>query len=257
MSDNLAPAGQQAIGLVTGIAAFSILAVLPAPIGFTDAGWNVAALAALMAIWWMSEAVPLAATALAPIVFLPVLGVKPLDAVAQSYAHPLVVLFLGGFLVAKALERWNLHTRLARTILRLPPRSAAGVVGAIMIATAFLSMWISNTAAALIMVSIAQSISHNIRTRTKVVEDQSDDASHHFSVALMLGVTFSATIGGMSTLIGTPPNALLAAYLQSAHGLSIGFGQWMGLGVPVMLVSLPITWVLLTRLVLESPVGDP
>ncbi len=180
---------------------------------------------------------------------LPLLGVSPIEAVAVSYAHPLIFLFLGGFLIAKGLERWGLHRRIAIGLVRVGPRGPAGLVGSLMAATAFLSMWISNTATAMVMLPIAQSIIQSMRQEGVTAGELSG-----FAAALTLGIAFSATIGGMATLIGTPPNALLAGYLQSSHGIEIGFGTWMLLGLPVVLVLLPVTWLLLTRVFF--PVGE-
>lgn len=232
----------QRIGLAAGLIVFIGMIAAPAPTGLTDAGWGVAALTILMAIWWMTEALPLAATALAPIVVLPLLGVQPLEAVAPSYAHPLIFLFLGGFLIAKALERWGLHRRIAAVIIHMGPKGPAGLIASLMVATAFLSMWISNTATAMVMVPIAQSIVYSIRRDNTQVRNNGD-----FAAALMLSIAFSATVGGMATLIGTPPNALLAGYLQAAHGIKIGFAQWMIMGIPIVIVLLPVVWLVLTR----------
>lgn len=238
--------GTRRLGLLAGIIAFIAMIAAPTPAGLPDIGWSVAAVAALMMIWWMSEAVPLAVTALVPIALLPVLGVKPLEAVAGSYAHPLVFLFLGGFLIAKALERWDLHRRIAAAVIRVGPQSSSGLIASLMLTTAFLSMWISNTATAMVMVPIAQSLIVSLRSGTAALGECDD-----FATALMLGIAFSATIGGMATLIGTPPNALLAGYVQTAHGISIGFAQWMLLGVPIVAVLLPVTWFILTRVVFD------
>ena len=235
-------------GLLVGLLAFFGLVVSDAPLGISDAGWGVAALAALMMIWWMTEAIPLAATALAPIVFLPLLGVSSLETVARSYAHPLIFLFLGGFLIAKALVRWKLHERIAFRVVRLGNQGPAGLIASIMAVTAFLSMWISNTATAMVMVPIAQAIIVSLRNKKGASVETGS-----FAAALMLGIAFSATIGCMATLIGTPPNALLAGYLKTAHGVSIGFADWMLLGIPIVIVLLPTTWLLLTRLVFRLP----
>lgn len=236
----------QRIGLLVGIVVFTAMAVAPSPQGLSDASWSVAALAALMMLWWITEAVPLAATALAPIVLLPLLGVSRLDEVAQSYAHPIVFLFLGGFLIAKALERWGLHRRIAMAVFRLGHRGPVEMIGSLMAATAFLSMWISNTAAAMVMVPIAQSV-----IQATQCSHETRRAGGDFGAALMLGIAFSATIGGMATLVGTPPNALLASYVQTAHGIEIGFGQWMLMGIPILVVLLPVTWIVLTRVTFQ------
>jgi len=246
----------KSIGLVVGVLVFFLILLLPTPSGISSEGWKVAALAAFMAICWMTEALPLAATALAPVVILPLLGTSSLEGVAQSYAHPLIFLFLGGFFLGKALERWNLHVKIANSLIRAAPHSPEGIVGAIMLATAFLSMWISNTATALVMVAIAQSITQKGKTHTVDEGIYKRSAQGQFSTALMLGVAFSATVGGMATIIGTPPNALLVAYLQNSHGITIGFGQWMTIGVPVVIVLLPLTWLLLTRFLFDLKAMD-
>jgi len=229
-----------------GAILFITLVVAPAPSGLGDAEWSVVAIGVLMVVWWVTEAIPLAATALVPVVFLPLLGVKQIDEAAQPYAHPLIILFLGGFLIAKALEKWELHRRIASILMRIGPGGPAGLIGSLMAATAFLSMWISNTATAMVMVPIAQSIIQSLRQKDVPVRGLNE-----FAAALMLAIAFSATIGGMATLIGTPPNALLAGYMQSSHGIDIGFGTWMMLGLPVALVLLPMTWLILTRLLFD------
>ncbi|PCI05066.1 MAG: anion transporter [Hyphomicrobiales bacterium] len=233
----------QKIGLIIGLLVFVVMAMSPAPSGLTNGAWTVAALALLMMIWWMSEALPLAATALVPLVALPFLMEAPIETVAQAYAHPLVFMFLGGFLIASALERWDLHRRIAARVLRLNHSGLAGLIGALMICTAFLSMWITNTATAMVMMPIAKSLIQSMRS-----ENTSKSECDTFAAALMLGIAFSATIGGMATLIGTPPNALLAAYVQNAHGVKIGFGQWMLVGIPILITLLPLTWWLLTKI---------
>ncbi|MCC0055866.1 MAG: SLC13/DASS family transporter [Rhodobiaceae bacterium] len=235
------------IGLVAGLALFAAILLLPAPSGFSSEAWRVAALALLMAVWWMSEAAPLAATALLPVVLLPVLGVQPVETVAGAYAHSIVFLILGGFLIAAALQRWGLHRAVAAAILRMAPEGPSGTIAAVMAATAFLSMWISNTATAMVMVPIGQSIIHGLGAGREPGMPEGTAPAGNFAPALMLAIAFSATIGGMGTLIGTPPNALLAGYLSETSGIQIGFAQWMLLGVPVVLVLLPATWLLLTR----------
>jgi len=236
------------IGLVAGAACFLALLFAPLPPGMPAPAGAVAALAALMAIWWMTEALPLAATALLPIVVLPLLAQAPIEAVTPAYAHPLIFLFLGGFFIARALERWHLHRSLALYLARIGGGGPSALVGALMVATALLSMWISNTAAALVMVPIGQLV---VRQRRP---DLSDDASEtDFAAAMMLGIAFSASIGGMATLIGTPPNALFAAFLQKSYGIEIGFARWMAIGLPVTLTLLPVTWLILTRLAFRVP----
>lgn len=209
---------------------------LPAPDGMADAAWLASGLALAMALWWLAEALPLAATALLPLAAAPVLGIADLGDVARSYSHPLIILFLGGFLLAKAIEKSGLHQRLAFTLLGVAGKSPGRVLAAIMLTTAFLSLWISNTASAMVVAPIAGSIAAS----------QSDRPA--FGTALMLGVAFAATIGGMGSLIGTPPNAIFAAYVSTAYSLDVGFAQWAAVGVPVAVILLGLSWLVLARL---------
>jgi sodium-dependent dicarboxylate transporter 2/3/5 len=226
----------QRIGLWGGPVIAAMFLLTAPPDGFPAPGWKVAGVALLMAAWWVTEALPLAATALVPIAALPLLGVLPLERIAPSYANPLIFLFLGGFLIARAMEQSGLHRRLAFTIIGWAGRRPRMVIGAFMAATAFLSLWISNTAATMVMAPIAGSI----------VAARGDDADE-FAPALLLGTAFAATIGGMGSVIGTPPNAIFAAYMREAHGVEIGFAEWMTIGLPVVFVLLPVAWLMLTR----------
>jgi sodium-dependent dicarboxylate transporter 2/3/5 len=186
-----------------------------------------------MALWWLTEAIPLAATALLPLAFAPILGLAGLGKTARSYSDPLVILFLGGFLIAKAIEKSALHCRLATALLQRAGTNPRRVLGAFMACTAFLSLWISNTASAMVVAPVAAAI----------VSAQDDNRG--FGTALMLGVAFSATIGGMGSLIGTPPNAIFAAYVSNTYEFTVGFAQWAVIGIPVAFVLLLVTWVFL------------
>jgi sodium-dependent dicarboxylate transporter 2/3/5 len=220
------------------------------PGGLSAEAWAAAAVGTVMALWWMTEALPLAATALVPLVLFPPLKVSSLEDTAQSYAHPLIFLFLGGFLLAKAMERWRLHRRLALLAARAGGRGPRSLILSMMAATAFLSMWVSNTATAMVMVPIGQSLIADMREKGISQQQAAIDA---FGAALMLGIAYAATIGGMGTLIGTPPNALLASLIESTYGTTIGFAQWMLLGVPVVVVLVPLSWLVLIRVVLRTP----
>lgn len=222
--------------LAAGVLCCLASIVLPAPGGLPGEAWIAAGLAGMMAVWWFTEAVPLAATALVPLALAPLLGVAELRDVASSYSHPLIVLFLGGFILAKAIERWGLHRRLAHALMGLAGDRPVCVLAAIMVATAFLSLWISNTASAMVLAPIGAAIAA-----------RSDE--RRFATAIMLGIAFAATIGGMGSLIGTPPNAIFAAHASDAHGIEVGFAQWAALGVPVAMVLLVITWALLAWVV--------
>ncbi|MGF1593680.1 MAG: SLC13 family permease [Kiloniellaceae bacterium] len=229
------------IGLPAGPLAFLLLLVLPAPAGLTPAAWAVAATVTLMVIWWITEALPVAATALVPIVIFPPLGVAGIADATAPYANPLIFLFLGGFLIAKAVERWNLHRRIALTILKAVGSTPDMLIGGFMIATAVLSMWLSNTATTIMMVPIALAV-------VALLDRGDARTSDRFALALLLGIAYAASIGGLGTLIGTPPNALLAAFLSERYGIAIGFGRWMLFGVPLAALLLVLAWLLLTRI---------
>ncbi len=234
------------IGLFAGTGLFLALMLVPPPAGMSPQAWAVALVAMLMAIWWMTEAVPLAITALLPVILFPLLGISDLKNTAASYAHPLIFLFLGGFMLAHAMERWNLHKRIAMHCLRFGGKTPSSLIFSMMVVTAFLSMWVSNTATAMMMLPIGQSIV-TAQTNGSSLEDGPPLAG--FSAALMLGIAYAATIGGMGTLIGTPPNALFAGFMSETYGVKIGFAQWMMVGLPIVAVLLPVTWLILTRLV--------
>jgi len=231
-------------GLLGGPFVAAAMALAGPPADLAPAGWHAAAIGVLMAMWWISEAVPLAATALLPLVLFPPSGVAGFDQAARSYAHPLIFLFLGGFMLARAMERWQLHRRVAARMIAFGGGSGPALVASVMAATAFLSMWVSNTATAMVMLPIGQSIVAGVRERHGATDRAAADA---FAAALMLGVAYAATIGGMGTLIGTPPNALFAGFMARSYGIEIGFARWLLIGIPVVAALLPLTWVLLTR----------
>ena len=215
----------------------------PAPSGLSAAGWATAALGVWMAIWWATEAVPLFATALLPLLFLPLLGISNLNAAAAPFANPVVFLLFGGFLIALAVERWNLHRRISfHIILRVGSRPL-NLVGGVMLATAAISMWISNTATTVMMLPIATSLIAVVLPSDK---DHGQEGAN-FAAAMMLGVAYAATIGGMATLIGSPPNALTASYLGQTFGIKVTFAEWMAIGVPISLILLAAAFFILTR----------
>lgn len=232
---------RRVIGLAVGIITFLVLLWLPPPAGLDVVPWRVAAVAALLAIFWLTEAVPIPVTALLPIVLFPTLGVVPVASATAPYADPIIFLFLGGFLLALAIERWNLHRRIALTVLsQIGAREDRQVAG-FMLATAALSMWVSNTATTALMLPVALSV------LPRSPQGDVDPAKRSFATALMLAVAYGAIIGGLSTLIGTPPNALLAGFMRTTYDIDIGFGQWMLVGVPISAVMLFACWLLLTR----------
>lgn len=247
-------------GLVAGVLALVLVMLTPPPAGMAEQAWDVAGVAMLMAIWWVTEALPLAATSLVPLVLFPLLGIaSPRDS-AAPYANPLIFLFLGGFVLGLALERWNLHRRIALGIVTRVGTRPARLVGGFMIATAFMSMWVSNTATAVMMLPVVLSV-------IALIEDRAGDrtgtgdrqARRAFALSLLLGVAYSASIGGLGTLIGTPPNALLAAYFSETYDVRIGFAQWMVLGVPLVVIMLAVAWWLLAHVLFrtdERVLGD-
>lgn len=224
-------------GLILGVGVI----VSPVPEGFSPAAWKVLGVALWMAFWWLSEALPIFATALLPLIVFPVLGLFDFKTAAAPYAHPLIFLFMGGFIIAKAIEAWNLHRRIALLIVRAFGTRPDYLIAGFMLATAILSMWVSNTATTVMMLPIALSIIGVLHEK----EDPQVAAST--ATALLLGIAYSASIGGAGTLVGSPPNALLAAFVQERFAIELGFAKWMSIGLPVVIVLLPLTWLLLTR----------
>ncbi|MCH2546250.1 MAG: DASS family sodium-coupled anion symporter [Alphaproteobacteria bacterium] len=209
------------------------------------AALQVSAVAALMMCWWLSEAVPLAATALVPLVIFPFTGVMDITTTAAAYSNPVVFLFMGGFILAIGMERWNLHMRIALNIVRVVGSNANRIIAGFMLATAFLSMWISNTATVVMMLPISMSV---VQLLTRDGTPQNEKGAKNFSTCMMLGLAFSASIGGVGTLIGTPPNAVFAGYVRTAYGIEIGFAQWMKLAVPIAIIMLIACWIVLVSI---------
>lgn len=209
----------------------------------TPAARATVAMLAWMAAWWMTEAVPIEATALLPVALFPVTGVATLGATLTPYASDVIFLFLGGFMLAAAMTRWGLDQRIARAAIGLAGRSPDRVIAGVMAATAFVSMWISNSATAAMMVPIALSL---IRLAGE------GPAARKFAAALLLAVAWSASIGGLGTVIGSPPNGIVVRYAEQAWQREISFAQWMGIGLPLVLVLLPLAWLLLTRVLYRS-----
>ena len=250
-------------GIVLGPALFALLRLLPAPGGMGEDAWTVAAVAVLMAVWWLTEAVPVAATALLPLALFPLLGQGSMTAVAAPYANPLIFLFMGGLMIALAVERWGLHRRIALSVLTRVGTRPRQLVGAFMGVAAGLSMWISNTASTIMMLPIALSViaivvtagteraAEDGETEDGETEDGETQARRTppFAKALLIATAYGASIGGVATLVGTPPNALLAGFVSANLGITIGFAQWMALGVPTALIMLALGWLILTRFV--------
>jgi solute carrier family 13 (sodium-dependent dicarboxylate transporter), member 2/3/5 len=238
-----------------------------------DAARSTAAIGILMAVLWMSEALPLPITSLLPIVLFPLTGVLEIGEATAPYADHIIFLFMGGFMLALAMQRWNLHKRIALIIVQIVGTRPRRLIGGFMIATAFLSMWVSNTATTVLMLPIAASIIVLVIDQLKRRDELPDEVDESvevpefakgaplFATGLMLAVAYAASIGSLGTLIGTPPNLFMRGFLESTYEIEIGFAQWMMVGIPIVLVFLPITWILLTFVLYrpeidEIPGGD-
>ncbi len=240
------------------IASISVYLLLDGA-ALSGAAQATAAIGILMAILWMTEAMPLPITSLLPILLFPVTGVLDIGEATAPYANEIIFLFMGGFMLALGMQRWGLHRRIALLIVVVVGTRPRRLIAGFMVATAFLSMWISNTATTVLMLPIAASIITVVigqLRREKELPDQVDEslevpefaaAAPSFATGLMLGVAYAASVGSVGTLIGTPPNLFMRAFLDNAYGIQIGFGQWMLVGVPLATVFLVIIWVLLTR----------
>jgi solute carrier family 13 (sodium-dependent dicarboxylate transporter), member 2/3/5 len=234
------------VGLPLGPLVFLAMLLSPVPADLSVEGWRTAAIGVLMAIWWMTEAVPIPATALLPLVLFPVLGVDTIGGTAAPYAQPTIFLFMGGFMIALAMQRWNLHRRIALNIIGTIGTKPSSIITGFMVASAFLSMWVSNTATTLMMLPIGMSVIELARRSGTGAE--AGDQSGNFAIALMLGIAYASSIGGVATLVGTPTNALMAGFLAETYGFQIDFVRWMMIGVPLTIIGLPIIHFVLTRL---------
>jgi sodium-dependent dicarboxylate transporter 2/3/5 len=244
---------RERIGLVGGLGCFLLLLVVP--LGNMPApAQRMMAVAVLMGVWWVTEAIPIAATSLLPLALFPVLGVGTAAEAATPYSNHLVYLFLGGFMLAQAMQRWGLHLRMALHIVNVMGTSPSRIVLGFMCATAFVSMWVSNTATAAMMMpiglSVVQQVSDAVEKRRmdgEIIDVDLRPGKFHFGISLMLGIAYGASIGGLATLIGTPPNALLAGVMSASYGIEISFVSWLAFALPFAVLYLPLTWLWLTR----------
>ncbi|MFI8777186.1 SLC13 family permease [Brachybacterium paraconglomeratum] len=266
------------LGLAVGLVA-ALLIYLVMPADAPHAAKLTAATAVLMAVWWMTEALPIPATALVPLVVFPVLNPEVgFDDVGASYGNNIIFLFMGGFMLALAMQRWNLHKRIALAIVGAIGTSPALLILGFMIATGFISMWVSNTATAVMMLPIGVSVLVLVnRLRLEDAAGKGEEPGEgvdpdleaegsagtassavrsRFGTALMLGIAYAASIGSLATIIGTPPNALLAAHMSQEFGVTIGFGRWMVVGAPIAVVFLLIAWLLLTKVIFKPEISE-
>ncbi len=237
------------IGFFAGIALAVLIQLIPVPEGLDRPAWLLASFAVLMACWWATEAIPIAATALVPLAAFPVVGIISMREAAAPYADPIVMLLLGGFIVALAIERWNLHARIALNVVAAFGARPTLMILGFMTATAVLSMWISNTATTLMMIPIALSVA-------KAVEEEGVDASR-FAPALALGVAYAASVGGIATPVGTPTNLIALGFLEREFDAAIAFPNWMAVGVPAAALIIPVIWLILTKFIFKVEARAP
>ena len=230
------------VGLISGPLAFILILFFFQPEGLNPRANAVLASTAWIAIWWITEAIPIAVTALLPIILFPLTGGLGLSETTASFGHKYVFLYIGGFIIAIAIQKWNLHKRIALNIINLIGTNVVNIILGFMMATAFMSMWISNTATAVMMLPIAIAIVTQLKDDPNTIEKE----NLIFGKALMLGIAYSASIGGLSTLIGTPPNLVLAGVVEETFGYEITFAQWFQFGFPISSVLLFICWKYLT-----------
>uniref|UniRef100_A0A7D6GVN4 SLC13/DASS family transporter n=2 Tax=Natrinema zhouii TaxID=1710539 RepID=A0A7D6GVN4_9EURY len=242
---------RQRVGFVLGPLLFALIFLSPTPSGLSAAGKAVAAVTAWVAVWWMSEAIPIPATSLLPIVLFPLTGALPVADTTPSYGHPLIFLFMGGFFLAMAMQRWGLHRRIALRTIKAVGTEPSRLILGFMLATAFLSMWVSNSATVMMMVPIALAVIYQTADLVDETDLEVDTSEGNFSfgIALMLCIAYGASVGGVSTLIGTPPNVLFAGQADALFDQSVSFAEWMLYGVPISAIGLVAVYVYVTRAV--------
>ena len=236
---------KKSVGFFVGIIASLIVLFLPESDGLAPEAQRAAAIFVLMGIWWATEAVPIAITALIPLVFFPLLGVASIEATAAPYANKNIFLFLGGFFLSLAIQKCNLHKRIALTILKFTGTRGKSIIAGFMVSSCLLSMWIMNTSTTIMLLPIGLAI---IAVVKESMTELSELEKLNFQVALLLGIAYAANIGGIATLIGTAPNMALNGFMEEQYNVSISFLDWMKVGIPVSLTLLPLAWLSLTRL---------
>ena len=232
------------LGLILGPILFLVIMIFVDAEGLSFEAKCILASTAWMAIWWVTECVPISVTALLPIVLFPLTGGMDLSTTTAAYGHKLVFLFVGGFLIALAIEKWHLHKRLALNIIRVTGSNKSRVILGFMLATAFLSMWISNTATSIMILPVGLAIISQLKDDPKTVENENEV----FGKSLMIAIAYSASIGGMATLIGTPPNMVLAGVVEESYGIKLNMFDWMKFGVPLSSFLLFVCWLYLTKI---------
>ena len=232
-------------GLILGLVSALIILVIPASESLPIEAKRAAAIFVWMGIWWATEAVPIAVTALIPLVFFPILGVANIESTAAPYANKNIFLFLGGFFLSIAIQKCNLHKRMALNVLKYTGTRGKSIIGGFMLSSCLLSMWIMNTSTTIMLLPIGLAI---IAVVKESMSDLSEIDKINFQVALLLGIAYAANIGGIATLIGTAPNMALNGFMEEQYAVSISFLDWMKVGIPVSLTLLPLAWITLTKL---------
>jgi len=235
-------------GFLLGVTAAFLVMLLPTPEGLSQEAHKTAALFLLMGIWWATEAVPVAVTALVPLALFPMFGILDIQSAANPYANKTIYLFFGGFLIATAIQKWDLHKRIALFVLEYAGSNGASLILGFMLTAAIISMWVMNTATTIMLLPIGLAV---ITVVKESVKGLSEKEMESFQLALLLGIAYGATIGGMSTLIGTGPNGMLAAFMADNYNLDISFVDWMKVGVPLSAIMLPCSWLILTRIIFK------
>lgn len=237
------------IGLVLGPVLFCLIFFTVVPGLLSEKSIIVLALGAWMVTWWATEAMPIPVSALLPMVVFPLMGVSTVKEASAPYGDPVIFLFMGGFILALGLERHNLHQRIALSLIRLTGTSGNGIILGFMLSTALISMWISNTATAIMMLPIAASVTSLLAKETG---QENDPRFKKFATGLMLSIAYAASIGGMATIIGTPPNVVMVGYMKRFYNLDVSFTSWMIVGVPLMIMSLTACYLLITRVLFRN-----
>ena len=234
------------IGFWLGIISFLLVLYLPNPEGLSSEGRITAAVFLLMGIWWAFEAIPLQVTALMPLILFPLLSVEEIAVISREYMNKVQFLFAGGFIIALAIQKWNLHKRVALNILKFSGLNSRGIVASFMVASAVLSMWVMNTSTAIMLLPVGISV---IKVISDTVNDISDNQKFNFQLCLLLGIAYAASVGGIATPIGTSPNGVLIQFASNNYDYDIGFANWISIGLPITLGLGPLIWIFLTRII--------
>ena len=234
------------IGFWLGIVSFLLVLYLPNPEGLSSEGRVTAAVFLLMGIWWAFEAIPLQVTALMPLILFPLLSVEEIAVISREYMNKVQFLFAGGFIIALAIQKWNLHKRVALNILKFSGLNSRGIVASFMVASAILSMWVMNTSTAIMLLPVGISV---IKVISDTVNDISDNQKFNFQLCLLLGIAYAASVGGIATPIGTSPNGVLIQFASNNYDYDIGFANWISIGLPITLGLGPLIWIFLTRII--------